>query len=62
MTDRQRQNWSTTALFTVALSVVSLATTLAVGIVRIGVIYGTVSNEHQQIFRELQQLAERKCP
>jgi hypothetical protein len=61
MTERQ-QRLSTTALFSVAVSVVGLAVTLAVGIARIGAIYGAVSNEHQQIFREIQQLAERKCP
>ena len=38
-----------------------LAITIAVGIARIGAIYGTVSNEHQQIFREIQELADKKC-
>jgi hypothetical protein len=60
MTERQ-QRLGTTALFSVAVSIVGLAVTLALGIARIGAIYGTVSNEHQQIFRELQELADRKC-
>jgi hypothetical protein len=61
MTERQ-QRLSTPALFSVAVAVVGLAVTLAVGIAQIGTIYGTVSTEHQQIFREIKQLAERKCP
>lgn len=60
MTARQ-QGLSTAALFSVAVSIVGLAITLAVGIARIGAIYGTVSNEHQQIFREIKELAEKKC-
>lgn len=60
MTERQ-QKLSTTALFSVAVSVVSLAITLAIGIARIGAIYGTISNEHQQIFRELRELADKRC-
>lgn len=60
MTERQ-QKLSTTALFSVAVSVVSLAITLAVGIARIGAIYGIISNEHQQIFRELRELADKRC-
>jgi hypothetical protein len=60
MTDRQ-QRLSTTALFSVAVAIISLTITVGVGIARIGAIYGTVSNEHQQIFRELRELAERKC-
>lgn len=60
MTERQ-QKLSTTALFSVAVSIVGLAITLVVGIARIGAIYGTVSNEHQQIFREIKDLADRKC-
>lgn len=60
MTDRQAKV-SNTALFSLAVSVAGLAITIAVGIARIGAIYGTVSNEHQQIFRELRQLADKKC-
>lgn len=60
MTDRQ-QKISTTALFSLAISVAGLAITIAVGIARIGAIYGTVSNEHQQIFREITELADKKC-
>ena len=60
MTERQ-QKLSTTAMFSLAVSVAGLAITIPVGIARIGAIYGTVSNEHQQIFREIKQLAEKKC-
>jgi ribulose 1,5-bisphosphate synthetase/thiazole synthase len=60
MTERQ-QKLSTTALFSVAVSVVGLAVTLVIGIARIGAIYGAVSNEHQQIFREIKDLADKKC-
>lgn len=60
MTERQAKV-SNTALFSVAVSVAGLAITIAVGIARIGAIYGTVSNEHQQIFRELKDLADKKC-
>lgn len=59
MTERQ-QKLSTTAIFSVAVSVAGLAITLGIGIIKLGVIYGQVSNEHQQIFREIHQLAE-KC-
>ena len=38
-----------------------LVITLAVGIARLGAIYGTVSNEHQQIFLELKHLADKQC-
>lgn len=48
-------------MFSLAVSVAGLAITIAVGIARIGAIYGTMSNEHQQIFRELRVLAEKKC-
>lgn len=61
MTERQQRNTTSVALFTVAVSVVGLAITLGMGIVKIGVIYGQVSNEHQQLFREIKELAERKC-
>jgi hypothetical protein len=60
MTERQ-QKLSTTALFSVAVSVAGLAVTLVIGIARIGAIYGAVSNEHQQIFREIKDLADKKC-
>lgn len=50
------------AMFSVAVSIIGLAITLAVGIAKIGTIYGTVSNEHQQMFREIQRLADKKCP
>lgn len=60
MTDRQAKNIPT-ALFSVAVSVVGLAITIGVGIARIGAIYGQVSNEHQQIFRELKELANKQC-
>ena len=59
MTERQ-QKISTTALFSVAVSVAGLAITLGVGIAKLGAIYGQVSNEHQQIFRELKALSD-KC-
>lgn len=62
MTERQQRNTASVAMFSVAVSVVGLVITLAVGIARIGTIYGTVSNEHQQIFREMQRLADKKCP
>jgi hypothetical protein len=60
LTERQ-QKLSTTALFSVAVSVVGLAITLAVGIARIGAMYGAVANEHQQIFREIRELAGKRC-
>lgn len=60
MTERQ-QKLSTTALFSVAVSVAGLAVTLVISIARIGAIYGAVSNEHQQIFREIKDLADKKC-
>jgi hypothetical protein len=60
MTERQ-QKFSTTALFSLAVSVAGLAITIGVGIARIGAIYGAASNEHQQIFRELKVLAEKQC-
>lgn len=58
MTERQ-QKFSTTALFSLAVSVAGLAITIAVGIARISAIYGAISNEHEQIFRELKDLAQR---
>lgn len=61
MTDNRRQQVSTVAQFTLAISVIGLTITIGVGIWHIGAIYGTVSNEHQQIFRELRQLGERQC-
>lgn len=61
MTERQQRNTASAAMFSVAVSIMGLVITLAVGIARIGTIYGTVSNEHQQIFRELQQIADKKC-
>ena len=61
MTERQQRNTASVAMFSVAVSIVGLVITLAVGIARIGTIYGTVSNEHQQIFRELKELADKKC-
>lgn len=62
MTERQQRNTTSVAMFSVAVSIIGLVITLAVGIARIGTIYGTVSNEHQQIFRELKELADKKCP
>lgn len=61
MTERQQRNTASVAMFSVAVSIFGLVITLAVGIARIGAIYGTVSNEHQQIFRELKHLAEKPC-
>lgn len=60
MTERQAK-FSTMAMFSIAVSVAGLAITVAVGIARIGAIYGTVSNEHQQIFREIKELTDKKC-
>ena len=62
MTERQQRNTTSVAMFSVAVSIIGLVVTLAIGIARIGTIYGTVSNEHQQLFREMQRLADRKCP
>jgi hypothetical protein len=62
MTDRKQQQIGIVALFSVAISVIGLTITLAMGIARIGAIYGTISSEHQQIFRELKHLADKKCP
>ena len=61
MTERQ-QKLSTTAMFSLAVSVAGLAITIAVGIAKVGTIYGAMSSEHQQIFREIKELAEKKCP
>jgi hypothetical protein len=61
MTERQQRNTTSVAMFSVAVSIIGLVVTLAIGIARIGAIYGQVSNEHQQIFRELRQLADRPC-
>lgn len=60
MTDRQVKI-SNTALFSIAVSVAGLAITIGIGIAKIGAIYGQLNNEHQQIFRELRQLAEKPC-
>ena len=60
MTDRQARA-SNTALFSLAVSVAGLAITIGVGIAKIGAIYGQVSNEHQQIFRELKDLTNKQC-
>lgn len=62
MTERQQRNTASVAIFSVAVSIIGLVITLAVGIAKIGAIYGTVSNEHQQLFREVQRLADKKCP
>jgi hypothetical protein len=61
MTDRQQRNTASVALFSVAVSIMGLVITMAIGIARIGAIYGSVTNEHQQIFRELRDLSEKKC-
>lgn len=61
MTERQQRNTTSVAMFSVTVSIIGLAITIAIGIARIGAIYGTISGEHQQIFRELHQLAERPC-
>lgn len=60
MTERQVKI-SNTALFSIAVSVAGLAITIGIGIAKIGVIYGTMNNEHQQIFRQIKELAEKKC-
>lgn len=60
MTDRKQQQVSIIAQFTLAVSVVALTITVAVGIARVGAIYGTVSSEHQQIFRQLRECIELK--
>lgn len=62
MTDRNQHQAGIAAQFTVAISIIGLTITIAVGIAKAGAIYGTISNEHQQIFRELRQLADKKCP
>lgn len=59
MTEKQAKTFNT-AVFSLAISVAGLAITIGMGIARIGTIYGQVSNEHQQIFREIKELAE-KC-
>lgn len=74
MTERQ-QRLSTTALFSVAVSVAGLAITLAYGISQVSFYAGNFHNEHQQIFtqqtqmlnqqqqmlREIRELAEKRC-
>lgn len=57
MTDRNRQNMGIVAQFTLALSVIGLAGTIAVGIWKASAMWTTVSTEHQQIF----QIIREKC-
>lgn len=60
MTERQAKV-SNTALFSLAVSVAGLAITIAVGIAKLGYYAGNFNNEHQQIFRQIKELAEKKC-
>lgn len=57
MTDRNRQTAGIVAQFTLALSVIGLAGTIAVGIWKASAMWTTVTTEHQQIF----QMIKERC-
>lgn len=57
MTERNRQTVGIVAQFTLALSVIGLAGTIAVGIWRASAMFTTVKVEHEQIF----QMIREKC-
>ena len=51
MTERGRQNTGNIALISVAISIIGLTITLAVGIWKVGTMWGTVTGEHERIFQ-----------
>jgi hypothetical protein len=62
MPEIKNQGKLTIAIMSLAVSICVLAVTIGVGIWKAGAMYGTISNEHTQIFRELKELADKKCP
>jgi hypothetical protein len=55
LTDRKQQQISIVAQFTLAATIGAFTVTLITGILKLGTLYGGVSMEHQQLFRENQQ-------